>query len=194
MTEADPAVPPRAVPDPGTVGVAVLDANCLFSKHGRYLLLAFAVRGVVRARWSRRLLEETALSLAKKGRGDSLEDFDRWQETEVELVRDGLVENYERWLPQAGLPDPDDDHVLATAIECGATTIVTSNFGDFPEGILARFGIRAMSPDEFALACINANPVIAATIVTTHPDPEKFLDRLGASLPDAARYLRDLIR
>lgn len=193
MTDAGPALPSRAVPDPGTVGVAILDANCLFSKHGRYLLLAFAVRGVVRARWSRDLLEETAASLAEKGHDDSLEDFDRWRGNEVEVVRDGLVEDYERWIPKVDLPDPDDRHVLAAAIECGATTIVTSNLKDFPEASLTRFGIVAKSPDEFALACINANPVLAAAIVSSHPNPGRFLDRLGASLPEAARYLSALV-
>lgn len=193
MAEVDAALPSRAVPDSGTMGVAVYDANCLFSKHGRYLLLAFAVHGIVLARWSRRLLEETAANLAGQLRGDSLEDLGRWLKTEAELVRDALVEGYDRWLDHVELPDPGDRHVVAAAIECGATTIVTGNLRHFPDDRLAPLGITAVGPDEFALACIDANPVVGAGIVSDHPKPMEFLDRLAASLPQAARHLSDLV-
>ena len=193
MPASSDAVPPRAVPDPGTVGVAVYDANCLFSKHGRYLLLGFAVRGVVRARWSRRLLEETAANLAGQLRGDALEDLGRWLKVEADLVRDGLVEGYERWLYQVELPDPGDRHVVAAAIECGATLIVTGNLRHFPDAALAPVGITAVDPDDFALVCIDANPAIAALIVANHPTPEGFIDRLAVTLPRAARRLADLL-
>lgn len=193
MTDSPEAVPPRAVPDPGTVGVAVYDATCLFSKHGRYLLLGFAVHGVVLARWSRRLLEETAASLAGQLRGDALEDFGRWIKTETDVVRDGLVEGYERWLDQIELPDADDRHVVAAAIESGATTIVTGNMRDFPPDQLLQLGIQAMESDDFALACIEANPTVAELVVSGHPKPDAFLERLGRTLPKAARYLADLL-
>lgn len=192
MVEPSEELPPRAVAHPGTVGIAVYDATCLFSKHGRYLLLGLAVHGVVLARWSRRLLEETAASLAGQLRGDSLEDLGRWLKNEAELVRDGLVEGYERWLDHVDLPDPGDRHVLAAAIECGATTIVTGNVRDFPDDRLDPIGIRAVEPDEFALHCIEANPVVAARFVTDHPKPAEFLERLAATLPRTARYLSDL--
>ncbi len=193
MTAEPDAVPPRAIADPGTVGVAVYDATCLFSKHGRYLLLGFAVHGVVRARWSRRLLEETAASLAGQLRGDALEDLGRWIKAETDLVRDGLVEGYERWLDHVELPDPDDRHVVAAAIECAATTIVTGNLRDFPPDQLRPFGIEAVDADEFALACIAANPAVAELVVFGHPKPDDFLQRLGATLPKTARYLADLL-
>lgn len=188
------AVPERAVPDPATVGVAVYDANCLFSKHARYLLLAFAVHGVVIARWSRRLLEETAANLAGTLRGDSLEDFGRWLKTEIDLVRDGLVEDYDQWLDAIALPDPGDAHVVAAAIEAGATVIVTDNIRHFPAAELAPYGITATRADDFVLGCIDANPVIAARIVAEHPDPDAFLDRLTAALPVSAARLRELTR
>lgn len=193
MTAKPDAVPPRAIADPGTVGVAVYDATCLFSKHGRYLLLGFAVHGVVLARWSRRLLEETAASLAGQLRGDALEDLGRWIKTETDLVRDGLVEGYERWLDHVELPDADDRHVAAAAIECGATTIVTSNLRDFPPDQLLPLGIHAVDADQFALACIEVNPAAAELVVAGHPKPEEFLQRLGAALPQSARYLAELL-
>ena len=56
----------------------------------------------------------------------------RWLKNEPHLVRDGLVAGYERWIDLVELPDAADAHVLAAAIECGATTIVTANLRDFP--------------------------------------------------------------
>ena len=41
--------------------------------------------------------------------------------------RDPLVDNYEDLIDGLQLPDPDDRHVLAAAIRCGAQVIVTWN-------------------------------------------------------------------
>src|SRR5690606_21408709 len=46
-------------------------------------------------------------------------------------------------------PDPDDWHVLAAAIRCGASVIVTFNEKDFPPEALEPFGIEAQHPDLF---------------------------------------------
>lgn len=188
-----PPTPPRSGAESGTVGVAVYDANCLFSKHVRFLLLAFAVHGTVRARWSRRLLQETAANLAGQLRGDSLEDLGRWLKNETDLVRDGLVERYEHWLEMISLPDPDDRHVLAAAIESGATTIVTNNLKDFPAAETSRYDIVATHPDDFVVQCITANPAIAARILDDHPDTHLFIDRLRSQLPASAERLAGLV-
>lgn len=55
-----------------------------------------------------------------------------------EALIDGLV-----------LPDPDDRHVLAAAIRCHASVIVTFNERDFPTGVLDSFGLEAQHPDLF---------------------------------------------
>jgi len=186
-------VPPRWNADPGTVGMAVFDATCLFSKHTRHLLLGFSVHGMVLGRWSRELLAEAAGNLAKKLRGDSLEDLGNWLKSETDLVRDGLVEDYQDWLDGLTLPDPDDAHVLAAAIACGATVIVTDNTKDFPPGYLDAYGIETATPDDFALSCINANPVLATRVAVEHPDPELFLTKLDGQLPKSAALLRELL-
>jgi hypothetical protein len=58
----------------------------------------------------------------------------------------------------ASLPDPDDRHVLAAAIHCGAQEIVTFNLRDFPEAALGAYGIRAIHPDEFVEHLLDLNP------------------------------------
>lgn len=186
-------VPPRWTADPGTVGMAVFDATCLFSKHTRHLLLGYSVRGVVLGRWSRELLSEAAGNLAKKLRGDSLADLGNWLKSETDLVRDGLVEDYKAWLGGLDLPDPDDAHVLAAAIKCGATTIVTDNTKDFPTAYLDSYGIGTATPDDFSVECINANPVLATRVVTEHPAPELFLDKITGSLPRTTALFRELL-
>ena len=66
-----------------------------------------------------------------------------------EAVPDFLVVGYEALIQGLELPDPDDRHVLAAAIRCGAQIIVTHNLKDFPADVLTEFGIEAMPPDEF---------------------------------------------
>jgi hypothetical protein len=172
----------------GTVGVAVFDANCLFSKHLRYLLVGFAVYGVARGRWSRKLLEETAANLAGKLRGDSLEDLGRWIKNETNLVRDGLVTGYERWIDRFELPDTSD-----AAIECGATTIVTANLRDFRAEVLQPFKIEVTDPDTFVMRCMDANPVVAARLIEEAPLPHRLLDRLENEIPLSIARMRALL-
>ncbi|HEY9197885.1 MAG TPA: PIN domain-containing protein, partial [Gammaproteobacteria bacterium] len=62
------------------------------------------------------------------------------------------------------LPDPDDRHVLAAAIRCNASVIVTFNERDFPQSALSPFGIEAQHPDLFIENLFDLDPaaVVAA--------------------------------
>lgn len=73
-------------------------------------------------------------------------------------VLDCLVTGFESL--EAGLtslPDPDDRHVLAAAIHCGAQEIVTFNLRDFPDTVLRPYGIRAIHPDAFIEHLLDLN-------------------------------------
>jgi hypothetical protein len=47
------------------------------------------------------------------------------------------------------LPDPDDRHVLAAAIQSGSQHIVTFDLAGFPGAALAPIGVVATHPDAF---------------------------------------------
>ena len=67
-------------------------------------------------------------------------------------TRDCLISGYERLIPSLDLPDPGDRHVLAAAIIGRCDVIVTHNLKDFPEAVLAPYGIDVQHPDDFLSA------------------------------------------
>ena len=71
---------------------------------------------------------------------------------------DCLVTGYESLIPSLTLPDPDDRHVLAAAIRCGADLIVTFNLNDFPRHALEPYGIEAQHPDDFLMHQLDFAP------------------------------------
>jgi hypothetical protein len=58
-----------------------------------------------------------------------------------------LVSGHEALIDGLVLPDPDDRHVLAAAIRCHASVILTFNERDFPADVLGSFGLEAQHPD-----------------------------------------------
>ena len=71
-------------------------------------------------------------------------------------ARDALVDGHQSLIPALALPDPDDRHVLAAAIKCGADLIITFNLDDFPEQALSPYGLGACHPpDSFLVDQLN---------------------------------------
>jgi hypothetical protein len=59
------------------------------------------------------------------------------------------VRGCEQRISSLTLPDADDRHILAAAIEAGAQTISTFHLRHFPAQVLAPFGFNARDPDAF---------------------------------------------
>ena len=81
----------------------------------------------------------------------TIPDFTRQQAEKIrELMNahvvDCIVTGYETLIPSLTMPDPDDRHVLAAAIRCGADLIVTFNLKDFPEAVLKPLASRHSIP------------------------------------------------
>lgn len=76
---------------------------------------------------------------------------------------DANTENYQSHISKLSLPDPDDRHVLAAAIQAGARHLVTFNLKDFPKSQLKIYGIEPISPDDFLEQIIDKQPDVAYT-------------------------------
>jgi hypothetical protein len=113
-------------------------------------------------------------------------------------VLDCLVTGHENLIDVLTLPDPDDRHVLAAAIHCGADAIVTFNGKDFPADVRDRYNIEVLHPDDFIQFqhdFNNASVVIAAQrcrgrLKNPSKTPEEYLDTLAAQrLPKTVSLL-----
>ncbi|MEU4405464.1 PIN domain-containing protein [Streptosporangium sp. NPDC023963] len=131
--------------------VAVYDANVLYGNTLRDLLIRIAQAGMVQARWTNEILDETLGNLAADRPDIPADRLSRLRDLMNAAVRDCLVEGYEPLMEGLKLPDPGDRHVLAAAIKAGARVIVTSNLKDFPAEELAIWNLEAKSPDDFVL-------------------------------------------
>jgi hypothetical protein len=182
--------------------IAVYDACVLHSAPVRDLLLRLAVAGVVRARWTERILDECFASIHRVRPDLPPARLARTRDLINRAVPDCLIGGYERLVKGLSLPDPDDRHVLAAGIRARAQVIVTFNLADFPESELARFGIVARHPDEFVLGLLDLDPDAvcaavreqAAALKNPPQSIAQLLDTLHAcGLPQSATRLREVL-
>jgi hypothetical protein len=138
--------------------VAVLDANVLYSASLRHLLIWLAVTEAFDARWTEAIQDEWTRSLLRDEPGLDVRRIARTRQLMDTHIPDALVTGYEPLISGLTLPDSNDRHVLAAAIHCGATVIVTKNLKDFPAVPLATHGIAAMHPDAFVKSLLGTNP------------------------------------
>ncbi len=146
--------------------VVVYDACVLYPAPLRDLLIRLGASGVVRSRWSETILDECFRNIAKQRPDLPPESLTRTRVLMTRAVADGLVKGFEPLIADLVLPDPDDRHVLAAAIRCGAQVIVTFNLKDFPSETLAAFEVEAQHPDEFVLDLIDLAPAAVTKVVT----------------------------
>ena len=143
---------------------AVYDACVLYPAPLRDFLMWLALSGRFRAKWSLEIHNEWKRNLLKNRPDLTAEQLDRTSELMDQALPDACVTGYEVLIEGLTLPDIDDRHVLAAAIRCNASVIVTFNQKDFPGEVLGPFGIEAQHPDEFVDNLFNLDPaaVVAA--------------------------------
>jgi predicted nucleic acid-binding protein len=137
--------------------IVFLDANLLYPFHLRNLLVQLSVERLVKVRWSAAVHEEWISNLVADGRVTR----DRLQRTRKimdHVLPDATVRGYERHIEGLSLPDQNDRHVLAAAIEAGASIILTFNLKDFPPEQLASHRIVARHPDSFLCELHSSDP------------------------------------
>lgn len=77
---------------------------------------------------------------------------------------DALVTGWQPLEGTFGLPDRNDEHVLAAAVTAGAASVVTDNLRDFPAASMPP-GIAALTPARFAAAVVETDPARGAGAV-----------------------------
>jgi hypothetical protein len=153
----------------------------------RDFLLSLAVEALYRPLWSEPILDELEYHEAAKlvDRGLNRASADAQASRLVEQMRsvfeDALVENWEPHEGTFGLPDPDDEHVVAAAVVGGAGAIVTDNIRDFPRTKVPQH-ILILTPAAFAADTVATNPEVAmhalATISARFRNPRQTVDEL----------------
>ena len=187
---------------------ALLDTNVLWPSLQRDFLLSLAVEGLYRPLLSEAIIDELveheALKLVR--RSSSVQEAAERAEHLIDQVRrafdDAIVLGWESLEGTFGLPDPDDEHVLAAAVIGGAGVIVTDNSKDFPDALMPA-GLEIQTARDFAANTISVDPARAVKalqeIARRHRNPrhspEQLLDLLVEryGMDEVADVLRPLL-
>jgi len=173
------------------------------------VLLTAAERGLCHVRWSAESLAELeehyVLIRTRKSKDTVSEDVAREQirrkiEAMTAAFPEALITELGD-LDSLDLRDPDDRHVLAAAIQCGADCIVTHNLRDFTMSTLVKHNIRLEDPDQFlqSIAEMSPSTLVKMTRVLRYVSQKtrrphvplgKLLDSLEKSAPIFSEQMR----
>jgi hypothetical protein len=125
---------------------AILDACVLYPPALRDLLMWLATVSAFAPRWTEQIHDEWIRNVLKDNPEIPHAQLARTRRLMDAVNPASVVSGYEEYIPTLHLPDPDDRHVLAAAIQAGAPHIVTFNLSDFPDTALTPYGVRAVHP------------------------------------------------
>lgn len=169
------------------IPVAVLDACVLYPPALRDLLmrlasgLRFAPRftDAIHEKWIRNvLLDHSDVTRPQLERTRALMNA---------IDSESLIIGYEHRIAGLVLPDPDDRHVLAAALEAAAPTIVTFNRRDFPKATLKPLGVVAQPPDDFVCGLFEADPPAVIARVARQRESLKRPPRTASEMVETFR-------
>ena len=126
--------------------IAVLDACVLYPAPLRDLFMWLALGDLFSACWTEEIHREWIRNVLANRPDLRPAQLARTRDLMNSRIRGCLVTGYESLIETITLPDPDDRHVLATAIHAGADLIVTFNLKDFPAAVLQPLSIAASIP------------------------------------------------
>jgi len=184
------------MPDP----LVLCDANVFYSILMTDLILSLGEAGLFRPRWTNKIHEEWIRNVLEDQPERKREELERRRAFMDQAINHDLIESYEHHIANLNLPDPDDRHVLAAAIEAGAEIVLTYNLRDFPAAVLTAYGISPLHPDEFLCQQMTAEPILVMEVIEKmrmkrkRPEisQEQLLSKLARlSIPEFARMLRE---
>ena len=179
----------------------IYDACVLYPASLRSFLMWLGYHALVHPRWTERILDECFGNLLQNRPDLEPKDLERTRRLMCEAIPDCLVTGYESRIEEISLPDRDDRHVVAAALEADADIIVTFNLRDFPRERLAPYGIRAVEPDDFVRPLVESDPETIwrcledEASIRTNPERsiDEIIDSLAArGLEQAAEAMADL--
>lgn len=136
----------------------------LWPSRQRNFFLSLAIEGLYRPVWSSVVLEELRYEeeakLTKLLDGDAATAAERASHLINRMESqfgDALAHGWERLDGTFGLPDRDDEHVVASAVVSGAGAIVTRNERGFPAHLML-WGVEVIVPTRFALTMVELDP------------------------------------
>ncbi|MEV1109619.1 PIN domain-containing protein [Micromonospora sp. NPDC049751] len=145
---------------------SLLDTCVLWPDLQRDFLLSLAIEGLYRPVWNSVVLEELEYEQRAKliERGHEADEAAKRIEQIRQHFDDAEVGGWEGLEGTYGLPDPDDEHLVAAAVVANAGAVITLNVRDLPPGKLPR-GLQVLSPKEFAANTVSLDPVRACAAV-----------------------------
>lgn len=143
----------------------VLDACVLYPAALRDFLLLLVEAEVFQGHMTATILDECFRSILRKRPELNAQKLRKTRDAIEDAFGDLLIFDYDALVDGLALPDPDDRHVLAAAIQGSVPIILTFNLRDFPAAVLATHGVVAMHPDAFLMACVAESPDSVVAVV-----------------------------
>ena len=125
---------------------ALLDACVIYPAPIRDLLLNLAEQELYNPVWTKEILEEWKVNLLANRSDLKRISLDKTEMDMNSAFPAANIHSYESLIEGIELPDPDDRHIVASAIRGRADVIVTLNLKDFPsEYLLTNFDLEIIS-------------------------------------------------
>ncbi len=182
------------------MSIVLLDACVLYPAPLRDLLMHLALADLFQAKWSDDIHKEWIRNVLANRPDLTLAQLKRTQKLMNEHVHDCLVRGYKKLIPQLSLPDKNDRHVLAAAIQGSVQIILTYNLKDFPTKIIKEYSVKAEHPDMFLHHLLQQYPeqfcvaIKRLRLSLKHPpvNEKKYLEVLAKQrLPKMVTALQD---
>ncbi|MGI0154347.1 PIN domain-containing protein [Pseudidiomarina sp. WS423] len=146
----------------------IFDACVLYPAPLRSLLMYLALSGEFRARWTNDIHDEWIRNVLANRPDLTREQLENVRNLMDKHVPWAIVQNYHPLISSISLPDEDDRHVVAAAIQTRAEAIVTFNLKDFPDNQLSQYNLKAIHPDDFITDLMELNIVAVIQAVRHH--------------------------
>ncbi len=130
--------------------------------------MRLAVHELIQSRWSEKIHEEWMTAVLRERPNLTRAQLERTRRLMDLHAGDCLVHGYEKHIEHLSLPDENVRHVLAAAIKSEADAIVTWNLADFPQKILAGFGIVRWTPDELLMHLLRKDEDAMVKLMREH--------------------------